>query len=378
MNSEFPQELLDEILEHFATDFGSLKICSLVCRAWVFRPRSHLFSSVHLLPKNIVFVRNLLSSPNCTLLSHIQSLHVFRDYEHKNDRRFNEIAASLHRLTNLRVLKLTTRNISAADAEAYFHTDFFAAFPQVARLVLSLRLDSKHDKQQPTPLLLVISLFPALQELRIGRLDGSVITQASAVPPHGLRSLYLTEESIGPIFRWLHACNRLHNVHSVKLPCIYRQHVDLVRPALQRLGGVLHHLDIFVQWPSAADSSMVFDFLLHPNLKTLAIRDTSWDSSGHRQFLLWMTRLAAPTLERLTLSLDLSLYDSNFDWAALDAFLCSARFPGLQSVVIECNHRRYRYDNHQFLHEALPLLESSGVLRTVCKARVWSPFGPYA
>jgi len=214
----------------------------------------------------------------------------------------------------------------------------------------------------------MICLFPALLELHIRQLFSSLVNPpVTAVPPRGLHRLVLSSKSVSPILAWLHAFNHLPNVDSVKLPLLRPHHVLDVRAALQQLGGALRHFDIAVQWSpmAAVDAPTVFDFSLHPNLKTLVIRDRSWGGFDRNQLHLWMSTLAAPALERLVLTLDLTLYDRHCNWAALDAFLCSARFPALRNVVFKCgNHAGHSSDNHEFLHEMLPLLEASGVVQT--------------
>ncbi|KZT07005.1 uncharacterized protein LAESUDRAFT_652307, partial [Laetiporus sulphureus 93-53] len=43
-----PQEIHDAILDHLHADFLTLKVCSLVCRAWLPTTRLHLFHSIRL------------------------------------------------------------------------------------------------------------------------------------------------------------------------------------------------------------------------------------------------------------------------------------------------------------------------------------------
>ena len=65
----------------------------------------------------------------------------------------------------------------------------------------------------------------------------------------------------------------------------------------------------------AVDASTVFDLSLHPNLKTLAIHDSSradpeiFDPNPMLQFIV---KLAAPTLECLSLDFDPSIYRGQY------------------------------------------------------------------
>jgi hypothetical protein len=122
-------------------------------------------------------------------------------------------------------------------------------------------------------------------------------------------------------------------------------------------------LSFFIS-PRADIATTVFDLSLHPNLRTMTIRDSSWgapDQFDPEPMILLICRLAARALECFSLDLNLSLYWT-FNWAALDAFLCPERFPRLRSVIIT-DHGGH--DNtHEFLSEALPSLAASRVLRT--------------
>lgn len=118
----------------------------------------------------------------------------------------------------------------------------------------------------------------------------------------------------------------------------------------------------------AVNAIDVFDLSLHRNLKTLHIRS----NSGETEMIPLITKLGAPTLERLSVALDLgvSMYQ-RLDWAALDAFLSPAQFPRLRAVTFQCS-QHFDHDNpndvdfhkHKFLGDALPLLTASGVLQT--------------
>lgn len=73
---KFPQELSDHIFETLRNDSWSLKQCSLVCRAWLYATRTHLFRHVILTSKNIdPFTFLIIDSPS-TVHSHIKKLEL--------------------------------------------------------------------------------------------------------------------------------------------------------------------------------------------------------------------------------------------------------------------------------------------------------------
>jgi hypothetical protein len=112
--------------------------------------------------------------------------------------------------------------------------------------------------------------------------------------------------------------------------------------------------------PRVVDTLTVFDFSLHPNLRTLVIRCAFGNFNG---MLSLISRLAAPTLERLTFTVNLNLCERSFNWAAVDAFLTPARFPALRSVVF--GFHGPQLEGRKFLRETLPLLHGAGLLEII-------------
>ena len=159
--------------------------------------------------------------------------------------------------------------------------------------------------------------------------------------------------------------------------------------ALKQIGGKLHHLDIALRGtaeggmsalplslppllisPAAVETLKMMDLSRNRNLQSLRI---SWINTMVQEtvFVLprFIMKLTAPTLERLTLEIDLArpVDYEKLDWTALDAFLSSAQFPRLPSVVVDCPRNdsyEYEYhsdggfdidDEHKFVRKALPL-----------------------
>ncbi|KAJ7678111.1 hypothetical protein DFH06DRAFT_566447 [Mycena polygramma] len=354
-----PDELVDEVLDHLGGDSTSsdLQRYSLVGRAWVSRSRYYLFESCTLLPKNILVFRDLLRSPQCTFLRYIRAIKATRYHWHHHDGCFNDIADDL-RLTRVHTLEMTLNIVvDATNEDAFFRAGFVAAFPHVTRLVLTCNF-----KGRPAPLIDMICVFPSLQELHVrpekadmshepadnsGRHVHRVVEPAEpaacAMPPLGLRSLHLSAYTTGSILAWLRTANRLPQVRSLTLPAPERRHARVVHAALQQLGG-LRHLDITL----THDTRTVFALSLHPNLKTLTVRETF--------SCPLILGLAAPRLELLSLECQDSHY---VDVEQLDAFLGPTQFPRLGSVVLKA----HKLDRQRVLLKNLPRLAASGVLR---------------
>lgn len=239
MTIELPQELIEEILDHM--DFESLKSGSLVCRAWVFRARSHLFHKITLLPDSVVVFRDLLSTPGCTFAEHIRSVHAVRHEWSLNNPVFDEIAAGLGG-----VLELNLSLNCQANVHAFYCTGFIASFPHVGRLTLSF--DIRPDR---VPLPEIISLFPDLQRLHIWMSSGhiSLDPPPGVVPPRGMHRIDIsTRDLVGPILAWLIKSNHLPNMDCVALPMLRHTDIPTVRLSMQQLGPALRHLSIDLSW----------------------------------------------------------------------------------------------------------------------------------
>ncbi|KAJ6466889.1 hypothetical protein C8R45DRAFT_480095 [Mycena sanguinolenta] len=365
MPSRVPQELLDEILDNLAGDSRSLNACSLASSTMVARSRSHLFNMCHLSQRVLLAFRDLLRSPNCTFIPHVHRIRAYRYSGGPEDHLFNEVAEDLRRLTNVRVLQVILNVVlDASNVDDYLLRGFFAAFPHTMRLVLHCGFGTTSF---PVPLMKTLCMFPALEELHLHDSSSWTVEDApaGAIPPSKLRSVVLTMDTNGPILAWMHATGHLQKLNSVHLALVKLPHGPTVRVALQQLGKALRSLDIEVTFTPGdywAPSANVFDLALHPHLETLVIRDHSDTRTfDPNQMTRLITRLAAPSLERISLSLSSRQYQPRMQWNPLDAFLCSPQFPRLRTVALKCNRG---YDGDKLFRRMLPLLQASGVVET--------------
>ncbi|KAJ7472312.1 hypothetical protein B0H11DRAFT_2236985 [Mycena galericulata] len=368
MSSQIPQELVEGIIDHLSGDSISLKACALVCHAWVPRSRSHLFATCTLVPRNILTFLQLLSSPHgCTFVSHVRAITASRHDWTQTDRYFNAIAGHLRGLVNVRSLTMKLSSVLPHfNLDNFLSRGFITGFPHVTELVLVCTFGRRSD---PVPLLDIICLLPALQHLSFHGLTDFVIAKHTehTVPPHALRSLSLAlSDSVNPILSWLHSFNHLPKVESLSLPFLYDNDAPIIRTALRQLGNALRHLELVVTWVTTygAIDPAVFDLSIYLNLRTVTIHDRSpWSDPEHfdaEYLVLFLLKLAAPTLEAVSLDIELTQY-RNMDWARLDAFFSTSRFPRLTRVIF----LRSNPDDEDFLHAALPLLSASGTLTRV-------------
>ncbi|KAJ7207461.1 hypothetical protein GGX14DRAFT_635208 [Mycena pura] len=322
MSITFPRELADEIIDLLTGDSNSLKACSMMGRVWIPRSRLYLFESwiCVLLPKNIRGFHEILQSPyGCSFLPLIRSVKAARYCWHHNDRYFDDIAADL-RLVPVHTLELKLNGVvDAGNINTLFCEGFAAAFPHITRLVLTCSFEG-----QPAPLINMICLSPALQELHICPETSSFRPQmakplATAVPPQGLCILHLgCVYTAEPILEWLHQFNHLPNVKSLTLPLALPGRIraeSIVNAAFQQLGDSLHHLSLPDCWNNVDLSPL-------RSIRTLIIQG----GSGKEM----LSKLTAPALEYLSVDAEPD------EQAEVQEYLTSARFPSLRKVDFQC------------------------------------------
>ncbi|KAJ7461327.1 hypothetical protein B0H11DRAFT_1816667 [Mycena galericulata] len=76
---EFPQELIDKVLDQLPTDGTDIRINGLVCKGWLPRSRYHLFSTVDLTAENISAFVDLVDASSLPLLTYIRHLKLNYD-----------------------------------------------------------------------------------------------------------------------------------------------------------------------------------------------------------------------------------------------------------------------------------------------------------
>ncbi|KAJ7221963.1 hypothetical protein B0H12DRAFT_301094 [Mycena haematopus] len=238
-----PQELIGEVIDYLRQDYPTLKTCSLVSWAWVLRCRSYLFETCVLTSRNIALFRDLLLS-ECTFSSNIRRVKAFRYSGDPDDHVFDDIATCVRGLRNIRELFIEIKFTRPRDVYALSCMGFITAFPHATRLELDI-MAAQEAFQVNMPLFETISLFPALQELRIlGLWENGLDLPPTGVPPPELHRLELYGKSINPILTWLNTSNHLPKVDSLKMSSAYHFSAPIVRAAMQQLGGTLRHLDI--------------------------------------------------------------------------------------------------------------------------------------
>lgn len=75
-----PQELIDQFIGHLRQDRNTLKVCGLICKAWLAGSRRHLFHSIYLMDSHVdhfILLTKLLDHCYCTFASSIQHIEIW-------------------------------------------------------------------------------------------------------------------------------------------------------------------------------------------------------------------------------------------------------------------------------------------------------------
>ncbi|KAJ7040715.1 hypothetical protein C8F04DRAFT_1391570 [Mycena alexandri] len=194
-----------------------------------------------------------------------------------NDHHSNEIADLSRYLTNVRALDMTFGIVPAVHADAFFHSEFMASFPN--------------------------SPSPATWKCDPAAGTAYLATQCECDSP----DLSLADHLKPP------------SPHrSAHPPCSQTARPSDVRAALQQLTTV-RYLDIAFKTSLLRASAPQ---TVHP--------EEAWASIDPSHF--FEAPFSASEFEWLSLSLSLSLY-KDFNWAELDMFLSGSRFPYLRMVA---------------------------------------------
>ncbi|KAF9262554.1 hypothetical protein L218DRAFT_1077777 [Marasmius fiardii PR-910] len=109
-----PGELSDIIIDCCREDTPSLLACSLVCNSWLFRSRHRLFNQPQIQSrvidvKNAASFRDILVSPQCTIIPHITSLRIRSLFAAEH----TVVESLLQSFNSLPTLKLTSLSLEA-------------------------------------------------------------------------------------------------------------------------------------------------------------------------------------------------------------------------------------------------------------------------
>ncbi|KAJ6594308.1 hypothetical protein B0H19DRAFT_1094971 [Mycena capillaripes] len=360
-----PLEITEQIIDFVAglklkKLRATLAACSLVCRAWNHRSRHHFFQSCRLLVhlNNTLLFGELLRSPSCTILPHLETLTL----RNNGESYFHEIQDALKLLANLKSLRLCGMNWDAhgspppreflssltnvtdleIDCKALGDFDYmvetFCAIPSVTRLAIRrVRKPKMFHSWRCTPPAAFVPRAPLL-----------------AIPPQ-LSSLLLDTPAIVPIVHWLNGTGlQCLTTLEISLPPIEdAEHLLPLQLFVQSLNVSLEHFTLSASSDkdcelSQGDFQRTFEFSAFKNLRTCHFKNLFPECD----YTLGPLNGAIPSIPSGAYR-----FFRVFPWDRLDQ--CLSEKHRLQSVILEGPH--YRLDT-QAIRKAFSRVGSMGVL----------------
>ncbi|KAJ7140717.1 hypothetical protein C8R44DRAFT_866414 [Mycena epipterygia] len=111
---EFPQKLIDQVIDCRAEDLNAIKLSGLFCKGWLRRSRYHLFATVLLTAKNLCTFTELVvhsTLPTLTYIRHLKLRYDCRPFDGTN-------LALLHHCPNLTTIGIVIMYSGKGDSSA--------------------------------------------------------------------------------------------------------------------------------------------------------------------------------------------------------------------------------------------------------------------
>ncbi|KAJ6561769.1 hypothetical protein B0H19DRAFT_87523 [Mycena capillaripes] len=380
--SDLPSELTDQILDYVVVKKvrDNLASCSLVCRQWTHRSRFHFFSDCRLLLHyhNACAFAELLRSPHCTILPHVQQLTMVNNGD--CHLAFDAIKEELGLLVNVESLKFSGTSWAVHGAAP--KRGFMSSLPNVVELEIDCPNVGDFDHA-----LMIICAFPSLRRLSVRQF--SIAGQHQPLPPYPpytppaylspplVSRLAISAPTLIPLLHWFNSAasqcvTRLEI--SVSADALKPEHIP---PLLRYLRSLSHSLEdlkfVFLDYPRILAPSVFQELsdLGHlKNLRTLHVecRDVALDwleaTEVFCQLGLWLVLPIIQTIkssifERVCFVFEDRGMCSSLQSRVLDQ-LFSEHFPHLKGVRL--SGTGIDSDFESLLRRLFPRINARGLL----------------
>jgi len=229
-----PNELQDRILDFLHNHSHTLKVCALVCKAWVPTTRYHLFSNIILGPRNANSIAEIFENSDCTIRRciHLEIWAVLL---------WVRTAAKLLRyLPNLTPSSLVLGNWPFLDQRAI---EILAPFPSVEHLLLEhMWIDDLHHLDN------VLVRFPKIRKLHMKDCslpDNTPYAPSTRDHPSFTPRLHFLKISNGQIKPFLrHFVKRQISTNVLSLKYLRHSDVSVVGKYFSMFGSMLQEIRI--------------------------------------------------------------------------------------------------------------------------------------
>ncbi|KAJ7133304.1 hypothetical protein C8R44DRAFT_772154 [Mycena epipterygia] len=363
---DFPQELIDQVIDcrhDGSTYLETIKICGLVCKAWLPRSRYHTFSTVILEAKTLPSFVDLLDTSSLPILPLIRHLKLYCDGGHWD--RSN--LARLHPCPNLitfeiRIMWSMDRDCMALDwlSHESLHTHLRSWSADAVSLSL---FDFRYHAGGALPLRTlsgVLSCFASVPAVRLVIPDISGDTNAylpfaSTHLAHLDISLWYNSSGF---FSWLLSLAVPPMLKTLKFKgvCAPATSVDPLEICIQRAGGALESLTLMMIGPwedTEAFFQKIFQYTKKLRQFTFLCENEPSNIVGTLSLL--------PTSDWDSIHADLhELGHDTTLWPKVDEILAEPRFRSLKRFSMRLTDTGAMSSTQ--MKELLPLAHARGIL----------------
>ncbi|TFK70845.1 hypothetical protein BDN72DRAFT_958471 [Pluteus cervinus] len=356
----FPTEIDDQILDLCEGDEDTLRSCSLVCKMWNPRARSHLFKTIRLNQRNYKAFLELLRRPTSTPVSrYVKHLYLSEGEPPQTlswgDKTLSMLSTYL--AGHLASLKLS--HITFSDSSVHFEGSDAMTFSEVQKsskgfksiTVLSLKYPNNRDITLIPELL---CSFPLLEEMDLaaGHVYGDAeewSRQQCHLAPSVTRLTLRIQDS--NLFQWFLRQPCLPNVRRLEVLYYGYNALDVVPVLLWKIGATLQHLILdlpknllFDRNPNPPAASIAHN----SNLQQLEIFLSQFTNETYKdkctdllQFFSAIPLRVRDHIEEIKLYM-ITAYAGEFDPDVeihLGAVISSCRsFPNLKFIILKLHH----------------------------------------
>ncbi|KAH9917036.1 uncharacterized protein B0H18DRAFT_1136832 [Fomitopsis serialis] len=379
-----PCELRDTVIDLLHTDHGSLKACSLTCRAWLPRARYHLFRTISIDRGRTgdAFAHLLRSSP--TISTHIQDVEINGSQSQSNwwttDHRKGMFPWPTlgpptrgHTETDLTEADTWLRRILPEDTHllAKVKSLRISALPLGGTLTVALQPHFENVKVLSVDgckalafgdFITFLRAFPHLESLHllaIQWLPGrSHQSEECAKSLPRMRSLELSHKvDAAPFVSWLIDEEAHSEVTSLNCSVSGQKCASAISQLLKALGPTLRRFVVgFRETGDGADvlRKSALELTHSTGLRSLRIQCSTASStllqSSYRPSLSWIVILLATANSSLLKELTISISASDLcalNMEGLDVVLSHVRYGGLERVIFEIDFQKQPMDRSQ-------------------------------
>jgi len=368
MTKELPIELVEAILDYLHDDKRALKMCSLVCKAWLHPTYRLLFYDTRL--SWYRFTTAFDRQSKSTAVPFIRRLHIGYGPPHL----WNEILPFLsgfHLITSLTLDTLYWDKIFPRVQSIISNR-----FTTITRLELQSLFTATFSE-----LAQMICTFRCLENLILGSIYWCRTDTASSVLrlPHRLHALELDGDDLTEILEWFCSFGQDLTLRNLCLLNPWQHDEQVINALLQVLGPSLDSFRIRL-------TDLALPICLHHNTH-LRVLHIIVRRGLEREIglALILSSVISVRIEEISLSLlhPLGHSDGIFhdcapnEWGEVDAILARPQFLNLKSVSVR--HAQDSLDSPDAEHplewffDRLPLCHKRGILR-LCETKTSGPF----